>query len=399
MILLTALAWIVAAPLCALTAILLVELCAGLLPPSPRRNQPGALATMPHAPQTAILMPAHNEANGIADIIEHVKPALNDKMRLVVIADNCSDDTAAVARQAGAFVIERNDQSKRGKGHALAFGRDWLKRDSPECVIILDADCIADPGALDALAYAAVALDRPVQGAYLLRAEPEAGPMIEISNFAFLIKNLVRQRGDSRLGAPAILGGTGMAFPWRRLESAPLATSDLVEDLALGVHFARSGAAPRFIESARIWSAPAPREDTLAQRTRWEHGFVSTAISKGWPLIGEGLRRGRGGLVWLGLHLLVPPLALLVALLGLGFAVCAALALSGAFWAPSVMLLVALGALALLLAANWAMSGRTVISAATLARIPFYIAWKIPVYLKLVRGPQSEWIRTRRSGE
>jgi hypothetical protein len=47
----------------------------------------------------------------------------------------------------------------------------------------------------------------------------------------------------------------------------------------------------------------------------------------------------------------------------------------------------------------WAREGRIAISGATLLRIPLYLLWKLPVYLKLVRGKQSEWVRTERAGE
>lgn len=390
---LTLLAWLIAAPFLILNLILGIELLLGIWPLAGKANASGA------TPRTTILMPAHNEAAGIGAIIAALAPQLSARVRLLVVADNCSDETAALARQAGAQVLERQDTSLRGKGHALAFGRDWLRSDPPDAVVVLDADCVTEAGAIAALSHAAIETGRPVQGCYLLRSTPDDGPMVQISNFAFLVKNKVRQRGDARLGAPAILGGTGMAFPWALFADAPLATSDLVEDLALGIDFARRGHAPRFLEEAMIWSAPTGTADTLTQRTRWEHGFVGTALNRALPLLLEGLGKGRPALSWLGLHLLVPPLALLVCLTGVALVACTLLTLLGAAGCPALACLSALAIIAILLAINWARSGREAVSGPTLARIPLYLLWKIPVYLKLVRKRESEWVRTKRTGE
>lgn len=88
-------------------------------------------------PSTCILIPAHNEASIILDTLERLRPLLSNDIRLLVVADNCSDETARLVRQAGQPVIERLDPDKRGKGYALAFGREHLRSSPPDCVIVL----------------------------------------------------------------------------------------------------------------------------------------------------------------------------------------------------------------------------------------------------------------------
>jgi cellulose synthase/poly-beta-1,6-N-acetylglucosamine synthase-like glycosyltransferase len=368
-----------------------IELLLGLLPGGPRLR--------PSSAKIAVLMPAHNEASGIGAILLDLKQRLPEQTRIIVVADNCADDTAEVARAAGAEAIVRTDPDKRGKGYALAFGRDHLRGHPPDCVIVLDADCLPEPGAFDALAAQAMQSGRPVQSCYLLTAQPEGPPMIQISGFAFLVKNLIRQRGLMRLHAPVVLTGSGMAFPWRLFDAADLATGNIVEDLVLGVELARAGHAPLFAPDARVWTDPSSSSGTLTQRTRWEHGFIGTARTQAVPLVIDGLRRGRPGLVWLGLHLATPPLALL---LMLSFAVLAIEALlhglgagAGAFAALSVLLAIML----LLAGAVWIGHGREQMRAATLFRIPLYLLWKLPVYLRLVRGGETRWIRTARESD
>jgi cellulose synthase/poly-beta-1,6-N-acetylglucosamine synthase-like glycosyltransferase len=393
--LLSFIAWLIAAPLILLLLVLLAELLAGSL-----GGKHARLARKdPPQHRAAILMPAHNEAECITRFIDALAPQLGESVQLIVIADNCSDDTAAVARKAGATVIERQDATLRGKGHALAFGRDWLAKDPPECVVVLDADCEMEGDSLNRLIARCVESGRPVQSCYLMRSKAGDAAMVQISNFAFLIKNLVRQRGAMRFGAPAILGGTGMAFPWRLFADAPLATSNLVEDLVLGIDFAREGHAPLYVEEARTWSDPTNQQATRTQRTRWEHGFLSTATEQALPLIGEGLKRGRWGLIWLGLHLSVPPLALLMTLGIAALAATLVLALIGASILPAVALFALLALVTIALGIAWAREGHIAVSAGTLLRIPLYLLWKLPVYLKLVRGKQNEWVRTERGGE
>ena len=388
---LTFLAFLVLAVVALPNLVISVELIAGLFP------RALALPIAP-IPVTAVLVPAHDEAAGIEAMLARVLPLIPAGGRVLVVADNCTDDTAANARRAGANVIERHDPARRGKGYALAYGRAALAAgiDVPDVVIVLDADCTVEPDALDRLARAAAARGRPVQGCYLIEPRPAASPMVQISGLAFLVKNLVRQAGLARITAPAVLTGSGMAFPWQLFVEAPLATDNIVEDLAIGVALARAGSPPLFDPAARIWSAPAADAGTLGQRTRWEHGFAVTGRLLTVPLIAEGLRRRRLGVAWLGLHLAVPPLALLLGIDGVALGVLAALRLSGGASTPLVLGVALVGLVAAGVIAAWARYGRAQVSAATLARAPAYLLWKLPIYLKLVRRAETRWVRTER---
>lgn len=374
-------AWLVVALPAVATLVLAIELAAAQWPlrrlPAPREN-----------PRVAIVIPAHDEAAGIAAAIAAARAAAPPGARLLVIADNCDDDTAARARAAGAETIERDDPGRRGKGFALACVRDLLAADPPDIVIVVDADCtVADDG-IARLAAAAHASGRPVQSAYLMRSVPERGALVALSGFAFLVRNLVRQRGLARLGAPALLTGSGMAFPWAAFAAAPLATDDLAEDLAIGVALSRRGDLPAFLPHVATWSDPARRDATRTQRTRWEQGFLRTAIAAAPPLIATG----RWPLLWLGLHLLVPPLALLVIIDGAVLALLVLLASP----APFALLAGLLGATGALLLLCWWRFGRNQLSAGRLLLMPLYVLWKLPLYVAAALRPERRWIRTDR---
>lgn len=372
------------------------ELLAGLWP---SRKSSAA----PTAASIAILIPAHDEAAGIAPTLAALFEEVPAGTRVLVVADNCSDATASLAREAGAEVVERHDPNARGKGYALAFGRDHLALKAvevPDVVIVLDADCRLLPGSAAALGEAALRFGTPVQAANLIQTDLAAPPMVQISSFAMLVKNLFRARGMQRLGGAVPLTGTGMAFPWKLFADADLATGSIVEDLSLGIAMTRAGLPPRLLEAAGVRSAPAALGDALAQRTRWEHGFLKSLVGQALPVLSGGLRRGSLAEVLLGLHLAVPPLALLLLVAVAALALQVILVLLGG----SIAALAALGAvttvaLALVVAA-WLAKGRAWLSGAALLRAPLYVLWKLPLYARFLRKPEASWTRTpRRPGK
>jgi cellulose synthase/poly-beta-1,6-N-acetylglucosamine synthase-like glycosyltransferase len=365
--------------------ILTVETLAGLRrPKAPALNGP--------APRTTVIIPAHNEEGGIAATVAAIKPSGVD---ILVVADNCTDATTKRARAAGADVVERHDASARGKGYALAFGREALRDDPPEVVIILDADCAPDGDALSRLTRHAAHTGRAVQARNELQTSADDPPMTRISNFAFSLKNVVRQRGMMRIAGTCVLTGTGMAFPWDQFREAPLATADSVEDLAIGLALVRRGHAPVYLEDARVTSPAASGSAAVTQRTRWEHGFIATASRVAPRMIGHGIARLDWRAFWLGLHLMVPPLALTFALAVCVLAIAIGLGLFSTLM-PALVLGTIIACAGLSVLGGWAQVGRAALPFAMLIRVPLYIAWKLPIYLKLTRGADRRWTRTER---
>jgi cellulose synthase/poly-beta-1,6-N-acetylglucosamine synthase-like glycosyltransferase len=348
----------------------------------------------------AILMPAHDEALLIASTVGAVRPQLRAGERLVVIADNCADDTAALARAAGATVIERTDAVRRGKGYALDFGMRYLAPDPPELVVILDADCRLGEGALDTLAACSARTGRPAQALYLMNAAPNAGRMQKIAAFAWVVKNKVRSAGLLALGMPCQLMGTGMAFPWSALHAAELATGHIVEDLKLGLDLARAGLPTQYCPEAIVTSTfPESAEGARTQRARWEHGHLSVILSEAPRLFWDALRRRDPNLLALALDLCVPPLALLALLIAVSWIPSAMLyLLTGATFPLSTIVLASiLFVVAVLLA--WARFGRQILSGQDLAMAALYPLWKIPLYLRFLIARQITWVRSKRDGD
>lgn len=385
--------WLATAPLLLLTAVFAIELAAGL-PPLRSRRRP---ADRSHR-RTAIVMPANNEAKIISATLGALMPNLPPNCSVFVVADNCVDDTASLAAEAGATVLVRNDIARRGKGFALAHARDILAQQStddiPETVIVLDADCTTNDEALQILAGAAD--DQPLQATYLLVPDRDAPPMVQVSNFAFAIKNLVRQRGLARLAGRVNLTGTGMAFPWAIFRDAPLATADIVEDLSLGLDLARRGTPPQFAQEATVWSVASDLESTMTQRTRWEGGFMATARTYALPALATAIRRADPRGAWAALSLAVPPLTLLLTLDLIGLAALCGLAMVGTTPWPAIVLAGLIVAAMAGLALAWVAIGRPFLSGKAAIRLPVYLLWKIPLYMRLLANRPTAWLRPGR---
>jgi cellulose synthase/poly-beta-1,6-N-acetylglucosamine synthase-like glycosyltransferase len=344
----------------------------------------------------AVLVPAHNEEGGIAAALATVVAQLRDGDRLLVVADNCSDATAATARAAGAEVVERSS-TLRGKGYALACGIDHLRADPPAAVVIVDADCVLTAGALDALMTDLAATSRPVQALYLMLAAPDAGLGRRLAQFAWRVRNWSRPAGWHRLGLPCQLMGTGMAFSWPMLEHARLANASIVEDMKLGIELAVGGAAPVFCDNALVTSMfPQSGAAAGTQRTRWEHGHIEMILREVPPLLRAAVARRDLRLAGMALDLAVPPLALLAGLLGLD----GALSFGGWWLGGGATALVLASALlanftAAILAA-WAVRGRDLVRLTELLAVPWYILAKLPIYLRFIVRRQKDWVRTDR---
>lgn len=384
-------AWLAVIPFCICLAVLGVECLLGLRPIQ-------TLAPVPLG-KVAVIMPACNEALTIGESLANLISVCPPGVRRIVVADNCTDDTAAIARAYDCEVLVRNDAGLRGKGFALAFAHDHLLGDPPEVVIVIDADCAISKGGIEALASVVLAGGQAAQSINLQFDRSRTGGLVDVSNFALLVKNLVRTRGLQRLSGSSSLFGTGMALPWRHFRRETLATDNIVDDLALTLELCRTGVRCRLVEDAVVTSPSANWGETINQRRRWEHGFLITGMTRALPMLALGIRQGSRRLCGYALHLLVPPLALLVMLAVLALAAAIVLALLGASWTPAIALSALLAFAGLALLAAWVAEGRQTLPWQSLIQIPFYALRKVPIYAGLIVSRQTAWTRTRRDGE
>jgi len=375
-------------------SVFFLQMLLACLPP---RSRPLGISVRP---RVAVLVPAHDEAAIIRATLASITPQLLAGDRLLVVADNCTDDTARLAREGGAEVVERLDTLRRGKGYALDFGVRHLADQPPEVVIVVDADCQVGEGAIDCLARRYHQVKRPVQALYLMRAPAGSGLKVQVAEFAWRVKNLVRPRGWARLGLPCQLMGAGMAFGWHDLALINLANGHLVEDVKLGLDLCQQGKPPVFCPEALVTSQfPASQQGMNSQRTRWEHGHLGLMLADAPKRALAAISQRNGNLLAMTVDLLVPPLALLVlALLGLNLVTWLVYLLSG-HGTPAWIALAALAMLALAVVLAWARFCRELIPFSVLLYAPFYAARKIPLYLGFLIKRQVEWVRSKRDDD
>jgi cellulose synthase/poly-beta-1,6-N-acetylglucosamine synthase-like glycosyltransferase len=349
--------------------------------------------------RVAVLVPAHNESKGLLPTIKDVKQQLKPGDRLVVVADNCSDDTAQVAAGAGAEVTKRNDPTRVGKGYALDWGLRFFDRNPPDIVIIVDADCRLSPGSIDQLAMRAAQSNRPIQALYLMAPPETAAVNLRVATFAWRVKNWARPLGLKALDLPCQLMGTGMAFPWQLIRSAELSSGAIVEDLQLGLDLAAEGHAPMFCASAVVSSTfPQTAAGAKAQRQRWEHGHIGLILTRALPLIFRGLTTARGAAVALALDLFVPPLSLLIALLTvIAFASWLLMLANGSRLALLISVN-GLGLVGLATVLAWLKYARDILPLRAIGLIPLYVLAKLRLYSGTLLGRKvSRWVRADRA--
>jgi cellulose synthase/poly-beta-1,6-N-acetylglucosamine synthase-like glycosyltransferase len=349
--------------------------------------------------RVAVLVPAHNESLGLRPTIMDVATQLGIGDRLLVVADNCTDDTAAVAAAAGAEVIERHDLTKIGKGYALDWGLRSLSADPPDIVIMIDADCRLGVGAIERLTAAVLATGRPVQALYLMSAPDCSVVNHRVAEFAWRVKNWIRPLGLHQLGLPCQLMGTGMAFPWEVIRAADLASSQIVEDLRLGLDLALAGSPPVFCPSALVTSHfPVSAGGAATQRQRWEHGHIHMICTLAPRFFWLAVARRNPSLALLVLDLVVPPLAMLALILIVTSFVAGATALLGGSLVGLGLAVINLAAFVSAVLLSWFRCGRDLLPPSSIPSVAVYVVAKLTLYRRLLtRGAVATWIRTDRT--
>jgi len=349
-------------------------------------------------PEIGVLVPAHNEESVIAKTLTQIRVQLNAADRLLVVADNCDDKTADIARQSGAVVLERTNLANIGKGFALEYGVRYLAESPPDVVIVVDADCIVGEELIDRIARLSVSENRPVQALYLMENDSDApGLKQRVASFAWRVKNHVRPLGLKSVGLPCHLMGSGMAFPFKQLDDVRLGSANIVEDMQLGIDLTAAGHPPLFCPDVKVTSYfPDAMQAVKSQRRRWEHGHIGMIVERLPSLMLKSMIKRDYMLLFLALDLSVPPLTLLalivIALLGITGVVMIGFGVNTPFFLSIITLF--LFCLAVLTA--WIGFGRDILSFRDVLSLPVHMLKKIPLYLQFVLDRQKKWIRTER---
>jgi len=363
-------------------------------------------ATLPLPPPSArklrfdVIVPAHNEESVIAKVIASLKRLdwPTDRFRVVVVADNCTDATAAIAGAAGAHVMQRFDPEKRGKGYALDFAfkasraRGWA-----EAVVVIDADAEVSPNLLESYARRLELGEDAVQAHYGV-SNTRASWRTRLLSIAKAAFHIVRSRARERLKLSCGIRGNGWAVTHSLLDRVPYRAFSLTEDLEYGIELGMAGFRVAYADEAHADAEMVSGEkDARKQRQRWERGRFELIRSKTGLLLQQALRKRSWVCLDLALDLMVLPLSYVV----LNVVALLVLATLAAGKGPDSYAWVWLGAgcvgaLGLHILRGWQLSGAGLQGLLDLARAPFFLFWKIMVMV--TGGGSKEWVRTKREG-
>ena len=351
--------------------------------------------------RSVILIPAHDESEVIGATLANIVEKITGEDQILVVADNCEDSTAELAKKSGAMVVERRNLQEKGKGYALSYGINAIKdlfEIPPDIVIIIDADCYVEKDTLQLLKAYAFKTQLPVQCCYLMKSGTVDRLSVKIAEFTFLVKNRIRMRGLEFLGVPVPLTGSGMAFPWDILCSTEVGTGDIVEDMLLGVELVENKLGPKYIDVAQVVSFfPTDRKAEKTQRQRWEHGHLNILIAFLPRLFFASLKQKNLSVFGSFLNLTIPPLSLLVILIALFLFLFSTIALLiTGDWSPTLILSIYLCSIVVVTALIWWTHGKQILSLPELLGIPFFVLKKGLVYIGYVFQKQTSWIRTNR---
>jgi 1,2-diacylglycerol 3-beta-glucosyltransferase len=350
-----------------------------------------------------VLIPAHNEEGLIAQCVRSMRDQSYppELLTVTVIADNCTDRTAEVARAAGADdVLDRHEPQARGKGRALrwALERVLAAEDAPDAVVIVDADTYAEPDFLREMGAEFEAGAAAVQADNLLRGTGGKGSSLRVA--AFILINRVRQSGRVALGQSAMLLGNGMLLSRDLLSQRSWTAFTSAEDLEFTLDLQLEGVNVAYARRAQVSSETAPTPDAAAtQQRRWEGGRFALARAYGLRVLSEARRQRRPGLLLLAVELVMPPLGLLTAGIVVGCAVTAGVAVTtGHRWALAPWVLA--GAALPLYVGLGLKAGEAPRDAyRALLGAPLFVLRK-PVQMRGIFGFKSDsWVRTARSSE
>lgn len=358
--------------------------------------------------QFVILVPAHNEEKLLPALLANINQLDYPRhlFTLVVVADNCTDQTAALARAAGALVYERVDRVKVGKGYALQWLLAQLQATAVafDAAVILDADSVISPNFLQVMAARLAQGQRVIQAHYTV-LNPHRTWVMSLRAAALALVHYVRPLGRTVLGGSVGLKGNGMVFHHTILAEHQWSAS-VTEDIEYHMSLVLAGERVHFAPDAVVWAEmPGSLQSAHTQNVRWEQGRFQLARhyvprllqAAGW---GQGTQRPTRYLLFDSImEHIIPPFSMLAGatlLYGLGA------------W----LLLLLTGKIALFVLATSLVVGQLLyimgglLLAKTprqtffaLAYAPIFMLWKLVLLLRMATSTEKQgWVRTARDG-
>lgn len=254
----------------------------------------------PRTTRFLILIPAHNEEDGLPETLHSLYSMQypRDLVQIVVIADRCADDTAKVARSGGARCLERNE-GPGGKGAAMSWAMQVLRKEGVlfDALVIVDADCLADPHLLEAFDDA-LAKGHEVQQGYNYLSNPWETPFTRVIAVTSVLRNFLFYGGKEAISCSAMLSGTGMCLSRSVVDQHGWSAFSVAEDWEFSVSLQLHDVVIHFNSLARVFARESKGlKQASRQRLRWATGKYAVMTNGARRLLVEGLSKGKVNLI------------------------------------------------------------------------------------------------------
>ncbi|HTD72658.1 MAG TPA: glycosyltransferase family 2 protein [Steroidobacteraceae bacterium] len=343
-----------------------------------------------------VIVPAHDEAAGIAKTIASLQGLdwPGAKYRIVVVADNCTDATAAISREAGATVLERRDLALRGKGYALAYAfASSRAAQMADAVVVVDADSVVSANLLESFAARIEAGAGALQAHYGVRNAMDSW-RTRLMAIALGSIHKVRSRARERMQLSCGIRGNGWCVTHALLDKVPYRSYSLTEDVEFGVELGLAGHRVTYCDESDVNGEMVTSEHaSRSQRQRWESGRIALIRAKVPALVAAAFARRSPVCLDLALDLLVLPLSYVV-LNVLAIGVIGAFDPGGLRAVLLTIGLIDALAVGLYVCRGWLLSGVGLAGVWDLMRVPGFLVWKL-VVVRFQSKPGA-WIRTKR---
>jgi cellulose synthase/poly-beta-1,6-N-acetylglucosamine synthase-like glycosyltransferase len=347
----------------------------------------------------AIVIPAHNEGSHLARLLASIasEDYPSGCFRAVVIADNCTDDTAAVARTYDVDVLERHDPANRGKGHAIRWALQRIGIDKYDAVVVVDGDSAIAPGFLYHLNVLMEKGDQVIQ-CYNGVANPGQSWFTRLMDVSRTMANEIIHPGKRKLGLSSHLMGNGMCFDTRVLESTGWNALSVGEDWEYYAQLVIGGSYVGYSKGSRVYHQESVTlRQASTQRMRWSSGRFAILKRYGFALVVHGLRTRSLRCVDAAMPLILPNPSLGINLTLLGLTVAALAWLAGGSGEVATWFAVLASAQLGMLMVGVLHTKNKAASAASLVLAPLFLAWKMGIDVLSIFGIGSqEWKHTHR---
>lgn len=266
--------------------------------------------SLPPASRFAIVVAAHNEERVIGELIRNLHE-LNypkDLYDIYVVADNCSDQTAKIAGESGARVIERFNKVERGKPYALeyAFNKIYETEIPYDAFVVFDADNLVDKDFLIIMNSHLLKGEKIIQG-YLDTKNASDTWITKSIYISYILTNRFLQLSKYNLGLTCALGGTGMCLSVDMLKKYGWGMTSLTEDLEFQTKALMNNIKVTWAHDAKVYDEkPLSLMQSWRQRKRWMQGHTNVAGRYAFKLVREGIRTRNMAMVDGALYLVQP---------------------------------------------------------------------------------------------